>query len=96
MPDVSSAKGAAEDMLRLMDSKPQIDGDGEGREILSKGEKSIKGTAIASKSGHVEIRNIQFEYRMAISLSSWMIRNSLTNISCASNGSDSSWSACAP
>jgi ATP-binding cassette subfamily B (MDR/TAP) protein 1 len=51
VPDISSAKGAAEDMLRLVDSKPEIDAE------------STDGEFIEDAAGHIELRDIHFRYR---------------------------------
>lgn len=51
VPDISSAKGAAEDMLRLMDSNPEIDAE------------AVDGKVIDEATGHIELRDIHFRYR---------------------------------
>lgn len=53
VPDVSSAKGAADDMVRLLDSKPEIDAD--ARDGVSLDQDQI--------SGHLELRDVHFRYR---------------------------------
>lgn len=51
VPDISSAKGAAEDMLRLIDSNPEIDAGTTDGKILDK------------IVGNIELRDIHFRYR---------------------------------
>jgi ATP-binding cassette subfamily B (MDR/TAP) protein 1 len=51
VPDISSAKGAAEDILRLVDSKPEIDAE------------SSEGPVVEEATGHIELRDIHFRYR---------------------------------
>jgi ATP-binding cassette subfamily B (MDR/TAP) protein 1 len=51
VPDVSSAKGAAEDMLRLVDSKPEIDAE------------STEGQIVEYATGHIELRDVHYSYR---------------------------------
>lgn len=51
VPDISSAKGAAEDMIHLMDSLPEIDADATG------------GATIEDVQGRIELRDIHFRYR---------------------------------
>ena len=53
VPDVSSAKGAAEDMVRLLDSNPEIDADA----------KDGAPVAQENTSGHLELRDVHFRYR---------------------------------
>ncbi|TRM64132.1 ste6-like protein [Schizophyllum amplum] len=52
VPDVSSAKGSAEDILELLDSKPEIDAD------------STEGTKISRETirGHIKFENVHFRY----------------------------------
>jgi ATP-binding cassette subfamily B (MDR/TAP) protein 1 len=51
VPDISSAKGAAEEILRLVDSKPEIDAE------------SVDGSIVEKATGHIELRDIHFRYR---------------------------------
>lgn len=53
VPDISSAKGAAEDMIRLVDSEPEIDAE------------ATDGKFITEATGHIELRDIHFRYRMS-------------------------------
>jgi len=50
VPDISSAKGAAEEILRLVDSKPEIDAE------------SVDGPIVEKAAGHIELRDIHFRY----------------------------------
>jgi ATP-binding cassette, subfamily B (MDR/TAP), member 1 len=50
VPDVSSAKGAASDIIRLLDSMPEIDAE------------STEGTQIATSQGRIRLENIHFRY----------------------------------
>ena len=52
VPDISSAKGAAEDMLRLVDSKPEIDT-----------ESSASGAHVEKASGLLQLKDVHFRYR---------------------------------
>lgn len=52
VPDISSAKGAADATIRLLDSTPAIDAEStEGKSIPSK---TIK--------GHIQLENVHFSY----------------------------------
>lgn len=52
VPDVSSARGAGEKILRLLDSKPEIDAE------------SLDGLPVDSKQcqGHVRLEDVHFRY----------------------------------
>ena len=52
VPDISSAKGAGSDIIKLLDSKPEIDAE------------STDGKIIPAKSvqGHIRFENIHFRY----------------------------------
>lgn len=56
VPDVSSARVAASQILRLMDSAPEIDADGHDGKIAS------------AVQGHLELRDVHFQYRALIPL----------------------------
>ncbi|KAI4527252.1 ste6-like protein [Schizophyllum commune Loenen D] len=52
VPDVSSAKGSAEDILELLDSQPEIDADSqEGKKITRE-----------TTKGHIRFENVHFRY----------------------------------
>lgn len=77
MPDISSAKGAAEDMVALMDSKPQIDSESPAlpsvrltsspSDIEKAQSKAQIGMEDADSridtAGRVELRDVHFRYR---------------------------------
>ncbi|KAF8321282.1 P-loop containing nucleoside triphosphate hydrolase protein [Clavulina sp. PMI_390] len=50
VPDISSAKGAGEDMLRLFDNVPEINAE------------STEGKVMETVSGHIELRDVHFRY----------------------------------
>lgn len=52
VPDISSAKGAGSDILKLLDSRPEIDAE------------STEGKAVDSKKcqGHIRFENVHFRY----------------------------------
>ena len=52
VPDISSAKGAATDILKLLDSVPEIDAE------------SLEGRVLSDKEvrGHVKFENVHFRY----------------------------------
>lgn len=56
VPDISSAKGAAEEILRLVDSKPEIDAE------------STDGLIVEKATGHIELRDIHFRYRQSTNI----------------------------
>ena len=51
-PDISSAKGAATDILKLLDSVPEIDAESSEGKVLS--DKAVR--------GHVKFENVHFRY----------------------------------
>lgn len=77
VPDISSAKGAAEDMIRLVDSEPEIDAE------------ATDGKFITEATGHIELRDIHFRYRMSALLSV-----SLQYVDVAHFISNSTWGSC--
>jgi ATP-binding cassette, subfamily B (MDR/TAP), member 1 len=54
VPDISSAKGAASDIIRLLDSIPEVDAEAETGKRLSDNEKTIQ--------GHIKLENVHFRY----------------------------------
>lgn len=52
VPDISSAKSAATDVLKLLDSVPEIDAESSEGKILS--DKAVQ--------GHVKFENVHFRY----------------------------------
>jgi len=52
VPDVSSAKGAATDILKLLDSVPEIDAESSEGNVLD--DKAVR--------GHVKFENVHFRY----------------------------------
>ncbi|KAH6917878.1 multidrug resistance protein 1 [Coprinopsis sp. MPI-PUGE-AT-0042] len=54
VPDISSAKGAASDIIRLLDSIPEVDAESETGKRLSDNEKTIQ--------GHIKLENVHFRY----------------------------------
>jgi ABC-type multidrug transport system fused ATPase/permease subunit len=51
VPDISSARGAAQEMIKLMDSEPEINGESE------------EGGSLTECKGLVELRDVKFRYR---------------------------------
>lgn len=52
VPDISSAKGAAADVIKLLDSMPEIDAESTEGKILN--DKQVQ--------GHVKLENVHFRY----------------------------------
>lgn len=54
VPDISSARGAAEDMLHLVDSHPEIDAE------------ATDGKMIDVSIGRIQLKNVHFRYRKCL------------------------------
>ena len=50
MPDISSARGAAADIIHLLDSTPEVDAE------------STEGKIPQNVQGHIELENVHFRY----------------------------------
>ena len=49
-PDISSARGAGSSLIRMMDSKPEIDAE------------SDEGAILKDPQGHIRLENVNFRY----------------------------------